>query len=154
MPAWSGPMVADLVRGTLVGLGLEAIDLGLATTPTVEMAVPGEGADAGIILTASHNPKQWNALKLLNAKGEFISAAEGAEVPRIAEGDGYGFAEVDDLGSVRTDDTWTEKAHRRHPRPGPSGRGGDPSQELPRGGGCSEQRRGSRRAAVAGRPWA
>jgi phosphomannomutase len=105
----SGPMVADLVRGTLVGLGFEVIDLGLATTPTVEMAVPGEGADAGIILTASHNPKQWNALKLLNGKGEFISAAEGGEVLRIAETDGYRFAEVDDLGSVRTDDSWTKK---------------------------------------------
>ena len=95
-------MVADLVRGALVGLGFEVIDLGLATTPTVEMAVPGEGADAGIILTASHNPKQWNALKLLNAKGEFISAAEGAEVLRIAESDAYTFVQVDDLGSVRT----------------------------------------------------
>lgn len=105
----SGPMVADLVRGTLVGLGFEVIDLGLATTPTVEMAVPGEGADAGIILTASHNPKQWNALKLLNAKGEFISAADGAEVLRIAEADAYAFAEVDQLGSVRTDDSWTRK---------------------------------------------
>jgi len=105
----SGPMVADLVRGTLVGLGFEVIDLGLATTPTVEMAVPGEGADAGIILTASHNPKQWNALKLLNGKGEFISAAEGAEVLRIAETDAYRFADVDDLGSVRTDDSWTKK---------------------------------------------
>jgi phosphomannomutase len=105
----SGPMVADLVRGTLVGLGFEVIDLGLATTPTVEMAVPGEGADAGIILTASHNPKQWNALKLLNGKGEFISAADGAEVLRIAETDAYRFAEVDHLGSVRTDDSWTKK---------------------------------------------
>ena len=105
----SGPMVADLVRGTLVGLGFEVIDLGLATTPTVEMAVPGEGADAGIILTASHNPKQWNALKLLNGKGEFISAAEGGEVLRIAETDAYRFAEVDHLGSVRTDDSWTKK---------------------------------------------
>ncbi|MBK8614657.1 MAG: phosphoglucosamine mutase [Flavobacteriales bacterium] len=105
----SGPMVADLVRGTLVGLGFEVIDLGLATTPTVEMAVPGEKADAGIILTASHNPKQWNALKLLNGKGEFISAAEGGEVLRIAETDAYRFAEVDDLGSVRTDESWTKK---------------------------------------------
>lgn len=106
----SGPMVADLVRGTLVGLGFEVIDLGLATTPTVEMAVPGEGADAGIILTASHNPKQWNALKLLNGRGEFISAAEGAEVLRLAEQDAYTFADVDRLGHVRTDDSWT----RRH----------------------------------------
>ncbi len=105
----SGAMVADLVRGTLVGLGFEVVDLGLATTPTVEMAVPGEDADAGIILTASHNPKQWNALKLLNARGEFISAAEGAEVLRIAGQDDYTFAEVDRLGRVRTDDSWTQK---------------------------------------------
>ena len=105
----SGPMVADLVRGTLVGLGFEVIDLGLATTPTVEMAVVGENAHAGIILTASHNPKQWNALKLLNAKGEFISAEQGAEVLRLAESDALEFADVDDLGSVRTDDSWTKK---------------------------------------------
>ena len=74
----SGPMVADLVRATLVGLGYEVVDLGPATTPTVEMAVVGEQADAGIIITASHNPEQWNALKLLNGQGEFISAAQAA----------------------------------------------------------------------------
>jgi phosphomannomutase len=105
----SGPMVADLVRGSLIGLGFEVIDLGLATTPTVEMAVPGEQADAGIILTASHNPKQWNALKLLNGKGEFISAEDGAEVLRIAEKESFSFVAVDDLGSVLSDDTWTRK---------------------------------------------
>lgn len=105
----SGPMVADLVRGTLVGLGFEVIDLGLATTPTVEMAVPGEGADAGIILTASHNPEQWNALKLLNGRGEFISAADGAEVLRIAEQDAYIYADVKALGHVREDASWTDK---------------------------------------------
>lgn len=105
----SGPMVADLVRGALVGLGFEVIDLGMATTPTVEMAVPGEKADAGIILTASHNPKQWNALKLLNGKGEFISAEEGAEVLRIAEKESFSFVAVDELGSVRTDESWTRK---------------------------------------------
>lgn len=105
----SGPMVADLVRGTLVGLGYDVIDLGLATTPTVEMAVAGEGADAGIILTASHNPKQWNALKLLNAQGEFISAEQGAEMLRLAEGGAVEFAAVDELGTVRTDSTWTKK---------------------------------------------
>lgn len=105
----SGPMVADLVRGTLVGLGFDVIDLGLATTPTVEMAVPGEQADAGIILTASHNPAQWNALKLLNAKGEFISAADGAEMLRIAEAEAFAFAQVNDLGSVRSDESWTRE---------------------------------------------
>lgn len=106
----SGPMVADLVRGALIGLGFDVIDLGLATTPTVEMAVPGEQADAGIILTASHNPEQWNALKLLNGRGEFISAADGAEVLRIAEQGGIDFPPVEALGAVRSDSSWT----RRH----------------------------------------
>jgi len=105
----SGPMVADLVRGTLVGLGIDVIDLGLATTPTVEMAVPGEGAIGGLILTASHNPAQWNALKLLNANGEFISAADGAEVLRIAEQDDWQAADVHELGAVRNDDSWTKR---------------------------------------------
>jgi len=106
----SGPMVADLVRGTLTGMGIDVIDLGMATTPTVEVAVPGEGAIGGIILTASHNPSQWNALKLLNEKGEFISAADGADVLRIAEHDEWLAADVNDLGSVRNEESWT----RRH----------------------------------------
>ncbi|MCB0794347.1 MAG: phosphoglucosamine mutase [Flavobacteriales bacterium] len=105
----SGPMVADLVKGTLVGLGAEVIDLGLATTPTVELAVPGEGADAGIVLTASHNPKQWNALKLLNSKGEFISAMDGAEVLRIAEDEAFEFVDVDSLGKVTLEQGWTDR---------------------------------------------
>lgn len=105
----SGPMVRDLVVGTLTGLGFEVLDLGLASTPTVEMAVPGEGADGGIILTASHNPKQWNALKLLNERGEFISASDGAEVLRLAETDAYHFTEVDELGSVSMKDEWTQR---------------------------------------------
>ena len=105
----SGPMVSDLVSGTLVGLGFDVIDLGLATTPTVEMAVPGEQADGGVILTASHNPKQWNALKLLNRKGEFINAAEGAEVLRTAEANAFEFASVDDLGEVIPRTGWTRK---------------------------------------------
>ncbi len=105
----SGPMVAHLVRGTLVGLGYEVIDLGMATTPTVEMAVAGERAHAGIILTASHNPKQWNALKLLNGKGEFISAEQGAEVLRMAESDAFTFSPVEELGMVRNDDSWAKK---------------------------------------------
>ncbi len=105
----SGEMVRNLVFGTLQGLGIDVVDVGLSTTPTVEVAVPMEGADGGIILTASHNPKQWNALKLLNAKGEFISADDGAEVLRIAESDEYIFAEVDELGSVSADDTYLQK---------------------------------------------
>lgn len=105
----SGPMVADLVRGTLTGMGYDVVDLDMATTPTVEMAVPRELADGGIILTASHNPGQWNALKLLNARGEFISAADGAEVLRIAEAEEFHFAPVEQLGSVRTASGWMGK---------------------------------------------
>jgi phosphomannomutase len=96
----SGEMIQNLVMNTLVGLGIHVIDLGLSTTPTVEVAVPMEHADGGIILTASHNPKQWNALKLLNAKGEFLDAVEGTKILKIAESDAIQFAEVDDLGKI------------------------------------------------------
>lgn len=105
----SGQMISDLVVSTLVGLGIDVVNLGLSTTPTVEVAVPMEQAQGGIILTASHNPKQWNALKLLNNKGEFISAAEGQRVLDIAETDAYSFAEVDDLGIVTHDDSYLQK---------------------------------------------
>jgi len=96
----SGAMVNSLVVATLSGMGCMVVDLGLATTPTTEIAVKEESAQGGIILTASHNPKQWNALKLLNADGEFLNAAEGAKVLEIAEHELYNFAEVDDLGEV------------------------------------------------------
>lgn len=96
----SGSMVHSLVNQTLVGMGADVIDVGLSTTPTVEIAVPLEKADAGIILTASHNPKQWNALKLLNEYGEFISAVEGEEMLAIAESEDFIYAGIDDLGSV------------------------------------------------------
>ena len=105
----SGEMVNSLVVATLNGLGVDVLDLGLSTTPTVEVAVPMEKADAGIILTASHNPKEWNALKLLNEKGEFIDAEEGAEVLRLAESDELVFAEVDDLGAHRHSDEYLNK---------------------------------------------
>jgi len=105
----SGPMVNQLVCGTLTGMGVRVINVGLSTTPTVELAVPAEGADGGIILTASHNPKQWNALKLLNGTGEFISGADGERVLQIAEDESYQFAEVDDLGSVEDNDSWLQK---------------------------------------------
>lgn len=105
----SGQMISDLVIATLAGLGIDVINLGLSTTPTVEVAVPMENAHGGIILTASHNPKQWNALKLLNEKGEFISAEEGQRVLDIAESDAFFFAEVDDLGTVTNDDTYLQK---------------------------------------------
>ena len=99
----SGTMVSGLVSSTLLGLGIDVIDTGLSTTPTVEMEVPFHQAQGGIILTASHNPKQWNALKLLNEKGEFISAADGAEVLDIAEREAFQYAEVGQLGTLTTD---------------------------------------------------
>jgi len=105
----SGDMVNNLVTGTLQGLGIEVIDLGLSTTPTVEIAVPMEKAGGGIILTASHNPKQWNALKLLNEKGEFINDENGKEVLEIAERADFSFAEVNDLGKVIYDDSYLQK---------------------------------------------
>ncbi len=105
----SGEMIQSLVVNTLVGLGIDVIDLGLSTTPTVEVAVSLEKADGGIILTASHNPKQWNALKLLNHKGEFLSGDDGEQILDIAEADAFDFAEVDDLGSVTKDDTYIDK---------------------------------------------
>jgi phosphomannomutase len=105
----SGDMVNALVTGTLQGLGIEVIDLGLSTTPTVEIAVPMEAAGGGIILTASHNPKQWNALKLLNEKGEFINDENGKEVLEMAERADFAFAEVNELGKVRHDDSYLQK---------------------------------------------
>jgi len=105
----SGEMVNHLVIGTLMGMGIEVIDLGLSTTPTVEIAVPMENAGGGIILTASHNPKQWNALKLLNDKGEFISDLEGKEVLDLAEDSNFSFAEVNSLGKVIKNDTYLQK---------------------------------------------
>ena len=105
----SGQMISDLVSSTLIGLGIDVVNLGLSTTPTVEIAVPMENAQGGIILTASHNPKQWNALKLLNEKGEFISGAEGELLLEIAKNQDFEFAEVDDLGSIRNDDSYMQK---------------------------------------------
>jgi phosphomannomutase len=104
----SGNMIQDLVMNTLIGLGIHVIDLGLSTTPTVEIAVPLEHADGGIILTASHNPKQWNALKLLNSKGEFLNGVEGAKILDIAEKDGFDFAQVDDLGHIIKNDAYID----------------------------------------------
>ncbi|WP_149303039.1 phosphoglucosamine mutase [Pareuzebyella sediminis] len=104
----SGEMIQNLVVSTLVGQGIDVIDLGLSTTPTVEIAVPMEKADGGIILTASHNPKQWNALKLLNEKGEFLNAEQGAKILEIAEEEGFEFAEVDDLGRITNNDSYID----------------------------------------------
>lgn len=104
----SGPMIHNLVVNTLIGLAIDVIDLGLSTTPTVEIAVPLENADGGIILTASHNPKQWNALKLLNEKGEFLSGAAGEKILEIAEDEDFNFAEVDDLGEITINDAYMD----------------------------------------------
>ena len=104
----SGEMVQQLVMNTLVGLGIHVVDLGLSTTPTVEMAVTMEHADGGIILTASHNPKQWNALKLLNSKGEFLDAVAGQEILDIADQGNIDFSEVDDLGKITRNDAYID----------------------------------------------
>jgi phosphomannomutase len=106
----SGLMVRNVVVGTLMGMGYDVIDIGYATTPTTELAVRMAQADGGIIITASHNPRQWNALKLLNSEGEFLTAADGAEVLRIAEAEDFHYAEVDQLGSLTVDETY----NRRH----------------------------------------
>ena len=104
----SGPMIHNLVVNTLVGLGIDVIDLGLSTTPTVEVAVPLEKADGGIILTASHNPKQWNALKLLNEKGEFLDGDDGMRILEIADAEAFDFSEVDDLGEITINDAYMD----------------------------------------------
>lgn len=105
----SGEMVKNVVCGTLMGMGFDVVDIGLATTPTTEIAVTMEGACGGIILTASHNPRMWNALKLLNEKGEFLNKREGEEVLRIAEAEDFEFADVDHLGHYRQDNTYDQK---------------------------------------------
>lgn len=105
----SGKMISDLVSSTLNAMGLDVLDLGLSTTPTVEVAVPLEKAAGGIILTASHNPIQWNALKLLNEKGEFISAEEGQKLLAIADAENFTFADVKQLGKYSADDTYLDK---------------------------------------------
>ncbi|MDE6272216.1 MAG: phosphoglucosamine mutase [Muribaculaceae bacterium] len=105
----SGEMVGRLVSGTLMAMGLDVINIGLATTPTTELAVTGEGADGGIIITASHNPTQWNALKLLNSNGEFLNDAEGKKVIEIAEAEDFSFAEVFELGKEYKNDTWGQR---------------------------------------------
>lgn len=105
----SGQMVCDLVCGTLSGMGFDVVNIGLASTPTTEIAVVKEGACGGLILTASHNPKQWNALKLLNERGEFLNDAEGKQVLAIAEAEDFNFAEVEELGKVYANDTYNRK---------------------------------------------
>ncbi len=105
----SGKMISDLVCATLNGMGIDVLDLGLSTTPTVEIAVPAEGAAGGIIITASHNPVQWNALKLLNEKGEFISAADGERLLALVDAEDFSFAEVKQLGKYESDDTYIDK---------------------------------------------
>ena len=105
----SGEMVSHVVVGTLLGMGFDVVNIGLASTPTTELAVVMEQAAGGIILTASHNPKQWNALKLLNERGEFLNAAEGEHVLRLAEAEDVTFAGVDELGKLAEDFSYTQK---------------------------------------------
>ena len=105
----SGAMVNDVVVGTLTGMGFDVVNIGLAATPTTEIAVVGENACGGIIITASHNPKQWNALKLLNEDGEFLNDAQGKEVLAIAEREDFDYAEVDNLGKVYVNDTYMQR---------------------------------------------
>lgn len=105
----SGDMVRQVVCGTLLGMGFDVKDIGLATTPTTELAVTMAGADGGIIITASHNPRQWNALKLLNSEGEFLTAADGNEVLQIAEREDFAYAEVDQLGHYSADDSFNQR---------------------------------------------
>lgn len=102
-------MVKNVVCGTLMGMGFDVVNIGLASTPTTELAVTMEGACGGIILTASHNPKQWNALKLLNEHGEFLNKEEGNEVLRIAEAEAFEFADVDHLGKYTEDNSYNQK---------------------------------------------
>ena len=104
----SGEMIQNLVQYTLIGLGIDVVNIGLSTTPTVEVAVPLEKADGGIILTASHNPKEWNALKLLNNKGEFVSDEDGKAILRIAQENDFSFATVDNLGKLSHDDRYID----------------------------------------------
>ena len=105
----SGEMVKNVVCGTLMGMGYDVLNIGLATTPTTELAVTMSGAAGGIIITASHNPRQWNALKLLNEKGEFLTAANGSEVLSIAEKEDFEYADVDALGKYTEDDTFNKR---------------------------------------------
>ena len=105
----SGEMVNKLVVGTLLGMGMDVVDIGLATTPTTELAVTMEQAAGGIILTASHNPKQWNALKLLNEKGEFLNAKEGETILKLAEAEDFTFSDVDQIGKLTVKDDYTQK---------------------------------------------
>ena len=105
----SGFFVSNIVSGTLIGCGFDVVDIGLSTTPTVEVAVEKENAAGGIILTASHNPKQWNALKLLNNKGEFISSEDGQQILSIAENDDYSFSEIDQIGTYNYNDSHNQK---------------------------------------------
>jgi phosphomannomutase len=107
----SGPMVIDIVIGTLMGMGFDVVNIGPASTPTTELAVVLEEACGGLILTASHNPKEWNALKLLNENGEFLSAAEGEEVLRIANQREYEFADVENLGHHLKNTTYNRRCN-------------------------------------------
>ena len=130
----SGAMVEQLVCGTLVSCGVDVVRCGLASTPTTELAVRFAGADGGIIITASHNPHEWNALKLLNSEGEFLSAAEGNEILEIADSGDFNFASVDELGHLEDHDFTDEHVDSVHSRPStptPCARPGSPWSWTP-----------------------
>ena len=129
----SGEMVKNVVCGTLMGMGFDVVNIGLASTPTTELAVTMEGACGGIIITASHNPRMWNALKLLNEKGEFLNQEEGNEVLRLAEEEAFEYADVDHLGHYREDQTYDQKHIDLVKNLEISGRGGDSQGAFPRG---------------------
>ena len=105
----SGEMINSIVNNNLISLGINVVDLGLSTTPTVEMMVLSEKAQGGIVITASHNPKEWNALKLLNDAGEFIDAKNGSKIIEFAQSEKFNYAEVDDLGRIKVDDSYFDK---------------------------------------------
>ena len=153
----SGEMVKNVVCGTLMGYGYDVINIGLATTPTTELAVRMSGADGGIIITASHNPRQWNALKLLNSEGEFLNKEEGNEVLRLAEEEAFQYADVDHLGKYIEDDTFNQRHIQsvlalqlglaaRRCRIHPQGR-------LPRLRGCHQQRGRHHSSRFVAGPW-
>ena len=146
----SGEMVGDIIEGTLLGCGADVVNIGLCTTPGTELAVTAHRADGGIIITASHNPRQWNALKLLNAEGEFLSDAEGKRVLALAEDENFVFPDVDHIGKVVSRESYNDE----HPSGiGPAaGRCGSRAETALQGDrGCGELRRRHRHTqAVAG----
>ena len=149
----SGEMVGDIIEGTLLGCGADVVNIGLCTTPGTELAVTAHRADGGIIITASHNPRQWNALKLLNAEGEFLSDAEGKRVLALAEDESFVFPDVDHIGKVVSRESYNDEHIRRVlalPWRPAAGRCGSRAEAALQGGrGCGELRRRHRHTQAA-----